>query len=72
MEDNSENLGTVGGQTVPVYVHNEQPNYSHTFNKLSQQMTNVTTVLASQCVKNSVQTFDGQPKHFREWTHAIE
>lgn len=65
-----DQLGQQG--PVPVFVQNDLPNYGNVLTQLSERLSNVSSTLASQGVKNVVPIYDGQPKNFREWVKAVE
>lgn len=66
-----DNQGQAPQQPVPVLVQNS-PNYGDVLKNLKDQLTHVNATLASQGVRNVVQTYDGDPKLFREWVKSVE
>ena len=59
-------------QGTPVVVQNPSPDYTHHYRTLNQKMDNLSTILATQGIKDMVIHFDDQPKHFREWIRSID
>jgi len=66
-----EDFQSQGTTPIPVIVQNE-PVLGQMMKSFNDKLSNVTTLLTSQGLKNLVNTFDGDPKNFSEWIKSIE